>query len=32
MKEILAWFSSLKQLKNLVAEHYEKDFGMIYLY
>ena len=30
MKEISTWFSTLWLLKNLVAEHYEIDFDMIF--
>ena len=30
MKTILTWFSTSKTLKNLIAEHYERDFDMIF--
>ena len=30
MKEILTWFSTLKAAQNLVADHYEIDFDIIF--
>ena len=30
MKEILWWYSHFKSAQNLVAEHYERDFDMIF--
>ena len=30
MKEMLTWFSTLKQLKTMVTEHYVRDFNIIF--
>ena len=30
MKTILTWFSTSKRLKNLIAEHYERDFDITF--